>query len=42
MIVITCFFFLAWAQTVLSLPLDLPQGVEEALKPFFTFTQVLL
>jgi len=32
--------FLAWCQTVLSLPLDLPQNVEEILKPFFTFTQV--
>ncbi|XP_036147913.1 protein aurora borealis isoform X2 [Monomorium pharaonis] len=28
-----------WCQTVLSLPLDLPQNVEEALKPFCTFTQ---
>lgn len=28
-----------WSQTVLSLPFDLPQNVEEALKPFFTFTQ---
>lgn len=28
-----------WSQTVLSLPLNLPQNVEEALKPFFTFTQ---
>ncbi|KAL0130686.1 hypothetical protein PUN28_002367 [Cardiocondyla obscurior] len=29
----------AWSQTVLSLPQDLPANVEEALKPFFTFTQ---
>ncbi|XP_025995252.1 protein aurora borealis isoform X2 [Solenopsis invicta] len=29
----------AWSQTVLSLPLNLPQNVEEALKPFCTFTQ---
>ncbi|KAL6257461.1 hypothetical protein P5V15_011032 [Pogonomyrmex californicus] len=29
----------AWSQTVLSLPLDLPQNVEEVLKPFLTFTQ---
>ncbi|XP_020292287.1 uncharacterized protein LOC109858953 [Pseudomyrmex gracilis] len=28
-----------WCQTVLSLPLNLPQNVEEVLKPFFTFTQ---
>ncbi|KAL6432832.1 hypothetical protein ACFW04_006296 [Cataglyphis niger] len=28
-----------WSQTVLSLPIDLPQNVEEALKPFLTFTQ---
>ncbi|XP_070153366.1 protein aurora borealis [Polyergus mexicanus] len=28
-----------WSQTILSLPIDLPQNVEEALKPFFTFTQ---
>ncbi|XP_029169713.1 LOW QUALITY PROTEIN: protein aurora borealis [Nylanderia fulva] len=28
-----------FSQTVLSLPFDLPQNVEEALKPFFTFTQ---
>ncbi|XP_072757902.1 uncharacterized protein Bora isoform X2 [Anoplolepis gracilipes] len=28
-----------WSQTVLSLPFHLPQNVEEALKPFFTFTQ---
>jgi len=34
--------FLAWSQTVLSLPLDLPLNVEEVLKPFFTFTQVSL
>lgn len=32
--------FLAWSQTVLSLPLNLPPNVEEVLKPFFTFTQV--
>ncbi|XP_018057531.1 PREDICTED: protein aurora borealis [Atta colombica] len=29
----------AWSQTILSLPLELPQDVEESLKPFFTFTQ---
>ncbi|KYQ59044.1 Protein aurora borealis [Trachymyrmex zeteki] len=29
----------AWSQTTLSLPLELPQDVEESLKPFFTFTQ---
>ncbi|KYN07729.1 PREDICTED: uncharacterized protein LOC108779198 [Cyphomyrmex costatus] len=29
----------AWSQTILSLPLELPQNVEEMLKPFFTFTQ---
>ncbi|XP_012221144.2 protein aurora borealis [Linepithema humile] len=28
-----------WCQTVLSLPLNLPQNVEEALKPFYVFTQ---
>ncbi|XP_057318876.1 uncharacterized protein LOC130663589 [Microplitis mediator] len=28
-----------WAQTELSLPPKLPQHVEEALKPYFTFTQ---
>ncbi|CAG5103451.1 Similar to bora: Protein aurora borealis (Drosophila pseudoobscura pseudoobscura) [Cotesia congregata] len=28
-----------WAQTELSLPPKLPQHVEDALKPFFTFTQ---
>lgn len=37
---ISIFLFLAWSQTVLSLPFDLPQNVEEVLKPFFTFTQV--
>ncbi|XP_011699998.1 PREDICTED: protein aurora borealis [Wasmannia auropunctata] len=29
----------AWSQTVLSLPQNLPENVEEVLKPFFTFTQ---
>ena len=28
-----------WSQTVLSLPAELPQHVEEVLKPYFTFTQ---
>ncbi|XP_026825611.1 protein aurora borealis isoform X2 [Ooceraea biroi] len=28
-----------WCQTVLSLPVALPQDVEEVLKPYFTFTQ---
>lgn len=31
--------FLGWAQTELSLPPNLPRHVEEALKPYFTFTQ---
>ncbi|XP_012270643.1 protein aurora borealis [Orussus abietinus] len=29
----------AWTQTVLSLPVELPKDVEEALKPYLTFTQ---
>ncbi|XP_018363793.1 PREDICTED: protein aurora borealis [Trachymyrmex cornetzi] len=29
----------AWSQTILSLPPELSQDVEESLKPFFTFTQ---
>ncbi|XP_014482836.1 PREDICTED: protein aurora borealis [Dinoponera quadriceps] len=29
----------AWTQTVLSLPVNLPQDVEDALKSFYTFTQ---
>ncbi|XP_032667546.1 uncharacterized protein LOC116842431 [Odontomachus brunneus] len=29
----------AWTQTVLSLPVNLPQYVEDTLKPFCTFTQ---
>ena len=28
------------AQTILSLPPQLPLSVEEALKPYFTYTQV--
>ncbi|KAG7212052.1 hypothetical protein KM043_012408 [Ampulex compressa] len=28
-----------WSQTILSLPPELPPTVEEALKPYFTFTQ---
>ncbi|XP_046423434.1 uncharacterized protein LOC124181173 isoform X1 [Neodiprion fabricii] len=28
-----------WTQTLLSLPPDLPKDLEEALKPYFTFTQ---
>lgn len=37
---IDIYLFLVWSQTILSLPIDLPQNVEEALKPFFSFTQV--
>lgn len=31
-----------WCQTELSIPPILPEAVEEALKPFCTFTQVCL
>ena len=37
----TLIVFLAWTQTTLSLPPNLPSHVEEILKPYFTFTQVI-